>query len=461
MKIAFVSQPFDAVLPPRQNSIGLWTYEVARRLAREHEVSVYLKGGRFAWRREHHSNVHYHHVPMAPDIALLGLLRRLPASRSAKRPLFASQFNYLGYAWQVARDLRQQRCDVVHLINFSQFVPIVRALNPNATIVLNMRCEWLTQLDHAMIVRRLAKIDSVLGCSDYVTSKIRESFPGFADRCKTSHNAVDTGVFVPGGGSPQKPNESVKRLLFVGRVSPEKGLHVLLHAFRLVVDQFPEVRLDIVGPQGQLPLAYFIALSGDKQMTDLTRYYAADAVHGYVKHLQNQAVALGLTDKVLFHGSRSHAQLLHHYQQADVFVFPSAWNEPFGVPPIEAMATGVPVIASRAGGIAETVDHGKTGLLVEPNDDKALSNAMLCLLRNDRLSTAMGKAGRQRAVEYFSFDRLAERLVDHYFGLCANHESIDTKHFRERWRRQFRLSPASRTAEPRRRIPAARSTKAY
>ena len=83
----------------------------------------------------------------------------------------------------------------MHIINFSQLVPLVRFLNPKAKIVLHMECEWLTQLDPALIGPRLEKTDLIIGCSHFVTDKIRERFPHLADNCQTVHNAVDPDKF--------------------------------------------------------------------------------------------------------------------------------------------------------------------------------------------------------------------------------------------------------------------------
>jgi len=93
--------------------------------------------------------------------------------RNVKRPLFASKLFYLTYVLQVARDLKREKCDIVHLHNFFQFVPIIRAFNPKIKIVLHMHCEWLTQLDRTMIENRLRKVDLIIGCSEYITEKAR------------------------------------------------------------------------------------------------------------------------------------------------------------------------------------------------------------------------------------------------------------------------------------------------
>jgi glycosyltransferase involved in cell wall biosynthesis len=102
-----------------------------------------------------------------------------------------------------------------------------------------------------------------------------------------------------------------------------------------------------------------------------------------------------------------HEKLAEYYRSADVFVFPSIWDEPFGIPVIEAMAAGLPVVATRVGGVVETVEDGKTGFLVPPADSHALAEAISALVQDRALRERLGAAGRERALELFSFDSAA------------------------------------------------------
>jgi len=124
--------------------------------------------------------------------------------------------------------------------------------------------------------------------------------------------------------------------------------------------------------------------------------------------------------KVRFVGPIPHLELIEHYREADIFVFPSVWDEPSGNPPIEAMAVGVPVVSTRTGGTAEYIDDGKCGLLLEPGDANTLAEVILCLLAKENVKKSMGKAGRRRAVELFSFDLMAKNLLSQYERICGN-----------------------------------------
>lgn len=413
MKVAFISQPSDRVVPPvEHSSLPIWIYEVARRLAQHCNVTVFGRGRAFRKSVEHHCGVRYHHMPVALDKyiinRMLRVLRRVPGFRSNAHPLFASRWFYLGYILQVARHLKAQQCDVAHLHNYSQFVPIIRALNPTIRIVLHMHCEWLTQLDAGMVTRRLQPVDSIVGCSEYITKTICLGLPTVAARCSTVFNGVDVDYFCPQTTDQRTKQRGATQLLFVGRISPEKGVHVLLDAFQRVLERDPGAELTLVGPEGSLPAEFLVGLATQKNIQDLARFY----VGSYISHLRNRLPAT-VARRVSFAGFVPHSALVNVYRRADILINPS-FSEAFGMTLIEAMATGIPVIATRVGGMTELVEDGKTGLLVEPGDADALAQAMITLMGNEGLRREMGEAGRRRAVSFFGWDAVVDQLVRQY-----------------------------------------------
>ena len=414
MRIALINQPFDKVRPPVQSSLGIWTYEVARQLASEHEVAIYLPGGRFRCGVVREKGVEYRYVPMACDRLLEGVLERaasLGLLGGKSQPRFGSDGYHHAFAKAIARDLRKTPCDVVHVLNFSQFVPVLRRGCPTARIGLHMQCDWLTQLNPNMVAPRLAQADAILACSGHVSQEMREAYPQFAERCGVLYNGVDVQGFSPQNGQAPSPPSADRtlRIVFVGRVSPEKGIHVLLDAFGQVHQRFPEAALEIIGPREAVPFEFVVAVSKDPRVKALAQYYDSD----YQSHLDSQ-LAGPLKDRVTFSGNLPYAELVERYRHADVFVFPSVWHEPFGMPNVEAMACGVPVVATRSGGIPELVADGETGLLVERGDAMGLAKALMDLLGDPARRAAMGRAGRQRAEQLFSWKRIAAQLLERY-----------------------------------------------
>lgn len=364
MKIAFVNQPIDAILPPIQTSIGACTYGVARALARDCDVVVY--GGRDIDAHQqagsifYNEGVDYRFVSAAPDQVIVKLFKRFSRLFEIKEPISSSRWFYPGYALKVAMDLRQQQSHIVHIQHSSQIAPIIRALNPKVKIVLHLHAELFPQSNWAKLERNLRQVDLVLSVSDYVTKKTRRAFPQFASRCQTVYNGIEAKEFVREKNPSIAKKGAVKQLMYAGAVSPHKGLHVLLDAFQIVVQRYPQVQLDIVGPHWSYPLQEVIALN-DKPMVDyLAPFYSSN----YISYLKNK-LSEDVVNKVSFAGAVPRSELLNHYLNADVFIFPSVWDEGFGIPPVEAMAAGVPVVATRSGAVVETVQDGKTGLLVE------------------------------------------------------------------------------------------------
>jgi len=276
-----------------------------------------------------------------------------------------------------------------------------------------MHCEWLTQLNRSIIQQRLNLVDLIIGCSNYITQKICNTFPEFARRCRTVYNGVNVNQFCAGNvDSDAMKKTRAQQLLFVGRVSPEKGVHVLLDAFRQVVTRCPQAQLKIVGPQRSLPTEFLVALSDDPKVADLAKFYPGN----YLAHLQKR-LSPDVASRVSFIKTIPHGEVTDHFRNTDVFIFPSVWDEPFGMPLVEAMASKVPTVSTQTGGITEIVEDGKTGLLVEPGNANALAEAILCLLENEGLRKSMGEAGRKRAVEVFPWELVVEKVLSEYANL--------------------------------------------
>ncbi len=262
--------------------------------------------------------------------------------------------------------------------------------------------------DPTMIEPRLKKADLIIGCSEYITGKIRRHFPQIAEHCQTVYGGVDASLFL--AGKDAGTTNQTKRVLFVGRVSPEKGVHILLNAFKKAVERYPEAQLEIVGSQWQLPYEFFVALSDDPRASDLASFYIGNSGLSYFHHLQRQSLLLNIAKSVTFTGFIPHMYVMNKYRDAKVLVCCS-FNEALGMPIQEAMASELPVVATRVGGIPEIVVDRKTGLLVESGYDSELADAILRLLSDEDLRKSMGKAARKRVVEHFSWEKTVDNLL--------------------------------------------------
>lgn len=166
-----------------------------------------------------------------------------------------------------------------------------------------------------------------------------------------------------------------------GRLVPIKGLIDLIDAMGRLNTAGPALRLEIAGSGPEQPM------------------------------LERQARRLGIENRVAFLGWREN--LGSTLSGWDIFVQPSL-DEGFGIAALEAMAAGLPVVASRVGGLCELVDDGRTGLLVPPGDPAVLAQCLAGLARDPERRRALGAAGRQRARERFSVDQMVSEITDVY-----------------------------------------------
>jgi glycosyltransferase involved in cell wall biosynthesis len=134
---------------------------------------------------------------------------------------------------------------------------------------------------------------------------------------------------------------------------------------------------------------------------------------GYVRRLKDEAARSGIGEAVQFRGLLGEQELLEELGRAAVLVLPS-YQETAPMVVVEAMAAGVPVIATHVGGTGYLVEDGRTGFLVPPGDIDALSDKLLTLLSDASLRRAFGAAAKTRATETYHADNVARRTVDAY-----------------------------------------------
>jgi glycosyltransferase involved in cell wall biosynthesis len=195
-----------------------------------------------------------------------------------------------------------------------------------------------------------------------------------------------------------EPRAQRDGLLFVGRLTPHKGIDVLIRALP------PDARLTIVGSEGHDP--------------DLPE-------RGYPELLRSLAVGR----RVRFAGAVDDAELASLYRRAVALVLPSvertcygrtiAVSELLGLVALEAMASGTPVIASRVGGLPEVIEDGETGFLITPGDVAGLRHRMETLLDDRVLAARMGALARDRVLAHWTWARCAERCRAAYTELLC------------------------------------------
>lgn len=201
-----------------------------------------------------------------------------------------------------------------------------------------------------------------------------------ATRLEMVHNFVDHRRFADNSAAPRSKIRSAFGIQaqcpvigIVGDIIPRKGLIYLVNSLKQIKGVVPEVRLLVVG----------------------------NGPSDYIRKVNAKADRLGVSSSILWAGHRT--DIPEILSALDLFVLPSV-GEPFGIAVIEAMAAGLPVVATSVGGLPEVVVPYETGFLVPPANHRAISTAIITLLKDKDLRRRFGESGRKRVLKNFSVE---------------------------------------------------------
>ena len=414
MKVAIINQPWSYVHPPVRaaDSIALWSDEIARRLVKQGcKVTFYSRICKEEPLIGTHQGVVYRRQSVSFDRWLRAGLALFDERglKSPRKPFFASRWYYCQFIRRVIADLQKRPPDIVHIHNFSQFVPMIRRALPRCRIVLHMHAEWLAKLDRGLIAPRLLDSDSIIFCSNYFAQQARAAWPQYAHRFHVVYNGVTLSEFEP-SETWSELDPITRRILFVSRLSPDKGVHILVEAFNRIVRRFPQVELKIVGPWAMIPKSFCIAHSHESMVRDLRAFYTREPYVNLLRRLMTEEARR----RIEITGVISREELIRMYHSAHVLALPSIYPEGFGIPIVEAAACRVPAVVTRRGGMPEVVEDGKTGIICDAANADSLAEAILRLLADEPLRRSMGRAAFERTERLFTWERLTESVLERY-----------------------------------------------
>ena len=277
----------------------------------------------------------------------------------------------LRHLWAFARWCRERRIAAVHTTD----MPTNLFGLPGAALAgVSVRVGSRREVDPGRTVAAISSQRAAYACAHKIVANCRaaadrlllERVP--ARKVAVVANGLDPGAFVG-----RTPRPALRRVIVVGDLRPEKGHDVLIDAAIEVVRRFPDARFELVG--------------GGPEMDALCR----------------RARDRGVTHAFTFVGHRD--DVAERLAAADMFVLPSR-SEAFPNALLEAMATGLPVVASAVGGIPEIVEDDRTGLLVPAGDAGALAARLCRLMADPGLGTRLGDEARREVASRFSFDRM-------------------------------------------------------
>jgi len=412
-----------------ESSVAIVAMALARALAADFEIAV-VAPARRALPARGPDGIRLLPV-VVPDARREHLRILLDILRPSDLPPFARAGYHLGYWRAAAAVLAGFAPDIVHLHAYAQGLPVLRDALPRARFLLHLHDQHPALLPRHCLGPAMALADRILAVSVFLRDRLRGAFPELAARIATVPNGVDLSRFPPaaGAGSPEGGC-----ILQVGRISPEKGHHLLVRAFARICTRLPRARLVLVGRPGFLPWSYARLLADDPPMRGALPFWGEDLPgrlrrqilrpqRAYVEDLQ-RLLPPGARDRLEFRPPVPHDRLAASYAEADLVAVPSVIEEPFGLPAVEGMAAARPVVASDRGGIPECVEHGVSGLLVPAGDDRALAEALLTLLNDPPRREEMGRRGRERAA-LFDWSRAGARLRELVSGLIGSPPAVD------------------------------------
>lgn len=220
--------------------------------------------------------------------------------------------------------------------------------------------------------------------------RIAARYPGV--RVEMFPNGVDTKRFEHGDGAAFRLKHNIppdaKVLLTVGRIDPQKNQMLAVESLAGLHERVPDAHLVLIG-----------------HVTN----------EAYEAALSRAIAERGLQPRVtLIRGiASSSPDLANAFHAADLFLLPSI-HEPFGIVILEAWAAGLPVLATRVGGIPSFVEDGRDGVLFESGNGREMVEAAAALLSDDARRRAMAEAGRTKAREQYSWDRITDELLKIY-----------------------------------------------
>lgn len=293
---------------------------------------------------------------------------------------------------RIRKILQRETFDVIHLhepltpsitwpvLSYAQTLP--GTVSIGTFHAYHEQPNWLYAHGRPIFARFFAKLDSLIAVSEAARDFAHRMFPG--DYCIIP-NGIDLSRFgkapeTSPAANPPGPNKKTT-LLFVGRLDRRKGFLNLLETFFKIKPDYPNLQLKVVGP------------------------FDSKACEPY----QKMAQAHHVTD-IEFVGYIAPEKLPEYYHSADIFCAPSIGYESFGLVLLEAMAAGLPLVASDIAGYRSVVTDGREGLLVPPGQPSRLARALRQLLDNPHQRYQMGQRGRLKAAGY-SWDRIVDEIL--------------------------------------------------
>lgn len=309
--------------------------------------------------------------------------------------------------------IRQSRPDLIHAHNMHYFSPVhVRALarvcaRENIPVVLTAHNVWNDELWNEML--RLKGVwDAVIAVSHFIKKELVQS--GYAEhRVEAIHHGIELERFAPVG-----PTE---REHILARYPRLRGRRVMFHPARMSLAKGSDLVVKAFARVREKLLDACLVLAGTEKTVDWGSYQDREIA------LINTLIHKLDIENDVFIKFFPWDEITEMYRVADVAVYPSIFDEPFGLVMLEAMASGTPIVVSRSGGMPEVIEDGFNGFVVPPRDEHALAGRCLFILQNPGESERLIANGLRRVRERYTNDIMVDKTLDLYKRTSALKEN--------------------------------------
>jgi len=243
-----------------------------------------------------------------------------------------------------------------------------------------------------LIRESVGEVDAFVAVSDYCA----EFMARLLDIPDAKMRVVPLGVSAADFPTAARTRDETFTVGFFARVAPEKGLHLLCEAYKLFRGREggpPSARLEAAGYLGPEHKSYFEGI--ESRMKDW-----------------------GLGGEFGYHGALERREKIDFFHGLDVFALPATFDEPKGLPALEALASGVPALLPRRGAFTEIAARAGGALLIKPDSAESLAEGMFKLWRDPALAAELGRAGARGVREHYTVARMADRALEVYAGVA-------------------------------------------
>ncbi|MEO0202523.1 MAG: glycosyltransferase family 4 protein [candidate division WOR-3 bacterium] len=321
----------------------------------------------------------------------VGKAFKIPANKSIAPITISPRLNKL-----VKDIIQKNKFDIIHIHGpIAPVLPILALKYSNSINVATFHAAHdkmlLYRIFKGYLENYFKKLHGKIAVSEVAKMSI---YKYFKSDYRIIPNGVDINRFKPDNEKiPWLFEDKSKKILFLGRIEPRKGLKYLLLAFNEVVKFIPDVKLIVVGD-------------------------------GPFRRLYKQYLNEDIEDKVVFVGKVGYDELPKYYVSCDIFVSPATQNESFGIVLLEAMASKIPVIASNIEGYKQVIQNEMNGILFENKNYKDLADKIIMLLKNKNLANRLVENAYKIVLEKYSWESICKQIEDYYYELILKFNKL-------------------------------------